>query len=123
MRTVLIRLLPVVSISLLGFLGCSSSELIPDEGPNTLDVYQGHVGSSKQPRMFRELIDDRKNLDSYTRNARNELDGLFPKLPNPDLIMYIFPHMTGKNRPVPGYSTSFKMYEKDEYALPGEIAP
>lgn len=61
------------------------------------------------------------DLEAYTRDAANELDSVFSTLPNPTLVMYVFPHLTNNN-PVPGYSTKFKMYENDPYALPGEVA-
>ena len=44
---------------------------------------------------------------------------MFPRLPNPTLVMYIFPHLAGDaGAPVPGYTTAFPMYEQVEYALP-----
>lgn len=116
----------LISIGLIGFLSaCSSTpNLIPNTGPDTLDVYEGHISSSgKQPRMYRQILDDRRDLAAYTRDVSNEINLKFPKLPNPELVMYVFPHFTPKNRPIPGYSTSFLMFEADQYALPGEIVP
>lgn len=113
-----------LSINTLALTGCSDPLVIPESGMNTLDVYEQHVGSANSAvKMFRDLQNDRRDLYGYTRDASNEIDGLFPKLPNPELVMYVYPHMTSKNRPIPGYATQFSMYEKDEYALPGEIAP
>jgi conjugative transfer region lipoprotein (TIGR03751 family) len=61
-------------------------------------------------------------LSDYTRRSSNEIQGLFPRLPNPDLVMYVFPHLAGPEAvAVPGYATSFPMYEHTEYALPGEV--
>lgn len=58
---------------------------------------------------------------SYTRNAANEIDGQFKRLPDPDLIMYVFPHLAGRDPvPVPGYSTVFPFYGHVHYAMPGE---
>jgi len=116
----------LLAISLISLItGCSSApNVVPDTGPSTLDVYKSHMnGTSSQPKMYRQLRNDRRDLAKYTRDVSNEINLKFPKLPNPELVMYIFPHMTSKGRPVPGYSTSFMMYEKDEYAMPGEIAP
>jgi conjugative transfer region lipoprotein (TIGR03751 family) len=62
------------------------------------------------------------DLAGYSREAFNELDVTFPRLPNPSLVMYVFPHLAGPERtPVPGYATTFPMYERIEYALPGEV--
>ena len=54
------------------------------------------------------------------RDALNEIDVLFPRLSNPTLVMYVFPHLAG-GAPVPGYATAFPLYEGVEYALPGEV--
>lgn len=112
-------------ISLISFLlisGCSSQKLIPDTGEEIVNIYKNHVGSvSSSPKMYRELRNDRRDLKSYTRDSNNEINFQFPRLPNPELSLYVFPHFSRKGHPVPGYSTSFLMYEKDEYAQPGEI--
>ena len=60
---------------------------------------------------------------SYTRTAANELELLFVRLPNPDIYIYVPPHLATKERiPVPGYTTAVPLYERVEYALPGESA-
>ena len=52
----------------------------------------------------------------------DEIDNRFARLPNPDLVMYVTPHLSANGRyPVPGYSTVFPMYETVEYAMPGEV--
>ena len=57
----------------------------------------------------------------YTRTAQNEIYRQFHRLPNPDLVMYVFPHLAGTDPvPVPGYSTVFPLYQRVQYALPGE---
>lgn len=46
----------------------------------------------------------------------------FHKLPNPELHLYVFPHLAGSDQvPVPGYYTVFSAYERDHYALPQEM--
>jgi conjugative transfer region lipoprotein (TIGR03751 family) len=74
-------------------------------------------------RGCRPYHDGDRDLVGYTRDSSNEINQLFPRLPNPELVIYVFPHINAKGRPIPGYSTSFLLYEKDEYALPGEVAP
>lgn len=61
------------------------------------------------------------NLHAYTREAHNELDGQFARLPNPDLCMYVMPHLSAEGASVPGYTSCFPMYEKNHYAMPGEV--
>ncbi len=57
----------------------------------------------------------------YTRTARNEVHRQFQRLPNPDLVMYVYPHLAGTDPvPVPGYTTVFPLYQRVQYAMPGE---
>lgn len=62
---------------------------------------------------------------AYTRTAANEIYSQFPRLPNPDLMLYIFPHLSGgsgEQVPIPGYTTVFPLYTRAQYAKPGERA-
>ena len=116
----------VLGLISLGLLhGCSTTpNVIPSTGPDTLAVYQAHVAAThSKPRMMRPLQNGQRDLAGFTRDSANEIELTFPRLPNPELVLYVFPHFSPKGRPIPGYSTSFRLYEKDEYALPGEIAP
>lgn len=48
-----------------------------------------------------------------TRSQENEIDSAFQPLPNPNIIMYVYPHEVGSGdnlTPVPGYSTVFSLY-------------
>ena len=57
----------------------------------------------------------------YTRTSQSELDNLFPRLENPDLVIYVYPHLATRTRaPIPGYTTVVPLYERVEYRLPGE---
>ncbi len=57
----------------------------------------------------------------YTRTVDNELEVLFPRLANPDLAIYVYPHLATRTRaPIPGYTTVIPLYERVEYRLPGE---
>jgi len=93
-------------------------------------IYEGHVQemNARDPQILRGELGNRpiltgeSALQGYTREAFNEIDVLFPRLPNPSLVMYVFPHLAGEaHAPVPGYATAFPMYEQVEYALPGEV--
>lgn len=71
-------------------------------------------------------IDARDNqpaLDyaAYSRDQKTEITNLFPRLQNPDVSIYIYPHLATRYRvPIPGYSTTIPLYEGVEYRLPGE---
>ena len=109
---------------------CAGKEsLVPEDGRTMLEIYQDHVGDAGSPALLearlalRRPVDDRElDASSYTRTAQNEIDALFVRLPNPDLVLYVYPHLaTGEEVPIPGYSTVFPMYERVIYALPGEL--
>jgi conjugative transfer region lipoprotein (TIGR03751 family) len=128
-----------VTLTLLA-TGCATrkEKLLPHGRETMLDVWtQNTAGSLAAIRPSRILVDARASLRrpldapdreaavadtlSYTRNAQNEVDRLFVRLPNPDLVMYVFPHLAGDRPvPVPGYSTVFPFYQQVQYALPGE---
>lgn len=113
--------------------GCSTSkdEMLPPGDGTMLDLWQNKASSARTTTeargvLRRELTDSdlatRQSLEeSYTRDAQNEIQQLFPRLPNPDMVIYIYPHMAGKDpAPVPGYSSVFSFYSRVQYALPGE---
>ena len=58
---------------------------------------------------------------AYARTAANEIELLFPRLANPDVYIYVPAHLATELRiPVPGYTTAVPLYDRVEYALPGE---
>lgn len=73
------------------------------------------------PAITPALQETDNPLPAYTRTAQNEIYSQFKRLPNPDLVLYVFPHLTGTDpAPVPGYSTVFPLYQRVQYAMPGE---
>ncbi|WP_339649750.1 TIGR03751 family conjugal transfer lipoprotein [Halopseudomonas pelagia] len=132
---------PLLLIAALAVLaGCATSkeELMPHGGRTMQDIWHheaGEGGSGLQSR--RHLLDARASLRRpmtdadvqiapteqmrYTRTAESEIYRQFHRLPNPDLVMYVFPHLAGTDPvPVPGYSTVFPLYQRVQYAMPGE---
>ena len=125
---------PIAALGLISLVlaGCVSTKdtVLPRDGPSMKAIYEGHVHemNADNPQVIRGELGSRSivsgdaALHGYTRDAFNEIDVLFPRLPNPTLVMYIFPHLAGEaGAPVPGYTTAFPMYEQVEYALPGEV--
>lgn len=125
---------------LLGLTGCASTKdsVLPQDGPTMKQIYDQHFEAlrGQSVKGARAGLTDRSgtaipsrgiapaelDLSSYTRDAHNEIEALFPRLPNPTLVMFVYPHLSGQEGvPVPGYATSFPMYEQVEYALPGEV--
>ena len=112
--------------------GCAGSKdtVLPPDGPSMQSIYDAHfqrmgaadAGSLRESFLGRPLADGEADLAGYSRDAYNELDTIFPRLPNSTLVLYVFPHLAGEERvPVPGYATTFPLYERVEYALPGEV--
>lgn len=106
-------------------------------GDNTmLDVWDqgstGAIGSAGSRQLLDARLALRRSLDSdpgksleanstFTRTSQNEIYSQFKRLPNPDLVMYVFPHLAGSDpAPVPGYTTVFPLYQRVQYAMPGE---
>ncbi|HBQ8159967.1 TPA: TIGR03751 family conjugal transfer lipoprotein [Klebsiella pneumoniae] len=119
-------------LAALWLAGCSTSkeQLLPPGDSTMLDLWQQKSGSPQMAAearavLRRDLNDVERNAqpavaESYSRDANSEIQQQFPRLPNPDLVMYVFPHMTVGNVPVPGYSTVFPFNSQVQYALPGE---
>lgn len=126
-------------LTLLILAGCATNkeELLSHDDQTMHDIWMREAAGSSGGRVTRELLDARQTLRrpltsaevksssddraSYTRKAQNEIYRQFQRLPNPDLVMYIYPHLSGTALvPVPGYSTVFPLYQRVQYALPGE---
>ncbi|MFZ7230574.1 TIGR03751 family conjugal transfer lipoprotein [Avibacterium avium] len=111
---------------------CSTSQkaLLPT-GENTMRELWNKGGSDAQLQVYRDSENRRldpvhyvsaKEQGDYTHTAENEIKNLFPQLPNPDLIMYVYPHLSSSEEPmpIPGYSTVIPFYSRVQYAQPGE---
>lgn len=117
--------------------GCATrkEKLLPHGDSTMLDIW--NQKSYPQSSNSRALLDAREVLrrpliepdarsarggyEPYTRTAENEIDSQFRRLPNPDLVVYVFPHLAGSHpTPVPGYSTVFALHDQVQYAMPGE---
>lgn len=119
-KTVLVML---VMISVV-VAGCSTR--LPEPQTNMQDLLLAHTGHQQVlPQPSRPIgynDSEPHNLSDYTRSVRTETENLFTRLPNPDLFLYIPPHVVSREGiPVPGYSITFKLYARDHLALPGEV--
>lgn len=115
---------------LVALAGCSTSQedLLPVNKDTTMmSIWGRQTGGSntlydQRSELRRPLMEiSAQEQQSYTRTAENETQAQFKRLPNPDMTMYVFPHLTeGENVPVPGYTTVFPLHTRVNYALPGE---
>ncbi|EAO0165304.1 TIGR03751 family conjugal transfer lipoprotein [Salmonella enterica] len=123
--------LPAMALAML-LAGCNSSKeaILPAGDSTMMDLWQHRSGSVQQGTQARDALrrpltgperqGDRPQAESYSRTQESELSQQFPRLPNPDMVMYVFPHLADGSAPVPGYSTVFPFYTHTQYALPGE---
>lgn len=129
-----------VVLLVMALAGCATNKekLLTHGGQTMIDIWTQETDSVTNKRLVsRHLLDARQTLrrplnetdlevtrdaqSHYTRTAQNEIYRQFHRLPNPDLVMYVFPHLAGTDPvPVPGYSTVFPLYQRIQYALPGE---
>lgn len=107
--------------------------------PTVLDIYRGRTGAQGEQgeagaAESAESAQSRLRRDSLARpiaagdedthrywSALEPLRQRFARVPNPDLVMVVYPHLARGKYPVPGYVTVFPMYEQTLYALPGEV--
>ena len=130
----------VLAVAVLTGCATSKEKLLPHGDNTMMDIWQqnaGDGGGSAGQVVGGQLLDARQSLRRpltdadvqaapaeqmrYTRTARNEVHRQFQRLPNPDLVMYVYPHLAGTDPvPVPGYTTVFPLYQRVQYAMPGE---
>ena len=132
-----LRLTAVLAVAMLATACAVDKEKMLPHGDQTmLDVWSAGTVSGGASSQGRQLVDARAELRrpldpgqarpladnaGYTRTAQNEIYSQFKRLPNPDLVMYVFPHLAGSDpAPIPGYTTVFPLYQRVQYALPGE---
>jgi conjugative transfer region lipoprotein (TIGR03751 family) len=117
-----------VSAALAGCASGSKLSTIPSDGPTMAEIYRQHMSGTKdravpadpRPRVH-PGVDAPAPDGRYRHTVSHDIDSRFVRLPNPDLVMYVAPHLSHNGRyPIPGYSTVFPMYESVEYAMPGE---
>lgn len=117
----------VILLLLISLQGCMTTTqketILPQTGPSMQEVYNRHFQPGQHRfNANRSIKPKAGDLKGYTLEAYNESRAVFSRLPNPDLVMYVFPHLAGPEAaPIPGYSTVFPFYDKVEYALPGEM--
>ncbi|MCR6651423.1 MAG: hypothetical protein NVV73_07980 [Cellvibrionaceae bacterium] len=109
-------------------------KVMPKSDHDIASLYAQYSGANSPQDLAarkRELqLRDQESLELRSATASGmaefppqpeQLQHLFPKLPNPELFMYVRPHAVGTSgAPIPAYMTRFQMYERDHYALPGE---
>lgn len=120
----------ISALSLLGLFGCSTSQddTLPNPQTSSEQVWQNQMSgggantdalsqTQGELRMPLDMTTLSQRQSDYTRDSWREATNIFPRLPNPDVVLYVLPHQSGA-LPVPGYSTVFPLYERVHYAAP-----
>ena len=144
-RTAWISSLALTAVALSG-CATSQKDMLPTNGTTMAEIWQGATTGAGAPDNGSESSSSKSHTTNlqrarsalrrplasgdptaeraaYTRTAANEIHSQFSRLPNPDLTMYIFPHLSGgsgEQVPVPGYTTVFPLYDRPHYGQPGE---
>jgi len=110
--------------------------MIPKGGLTMPQIYQEEVGNGDSVsqaklshkdgniNMLRSHVLPNPQYVGYTRKSENQVNHLFKRLSNPEIPIYIYPHMAqlnGESYPKPGMSTAFFLYKHDHFALPNEV--
>jgi len=106
--------------------GCSSkARVIPPTESTISSVYHSRVqstGSNTQNKRLavnEQLEFSDSSPDAYTLLNIKKPD--YKLLPNPTLYMFVNHKLSEVDRsPIPAFITEFKMFERQEYALPSE---
>jgi len=127
------------ALAVLALAGCSVTghrespiNKITAGSPTVVDVYRGQAASAGG--ASRETPRRRLNRSSTARpivqgdglterywSALEPMEQRFARVPNPDLVMVVYPHLAKGKYPVQGYVTVFPMYDQVFYAQPGEV--
>ena len=107
---------------LISFSACQSfrGNVVPQTGPTMEQVYDevdkiSHVQELPKNSKENKLKTTKKEISVLDTHS-------FHKIPNPELHMYVYPHLAGNAElPIPGYETVFHAYERDHYAMDGEF--
>ena len=120
--------LGALALSVLALSACSVAapreSPLAEGGATMQEIYRRASLSASSAQHLREALPLRPPQElapgPVKESALRQIERRFARVPNPDLVMYVFPHLARGKYPVPGYFTAFPMYEQVEYLLPGE---
>lgn len=123
----------ISGLTLLSLTSCSS--MFTSKMPSGSNSMQQSYDSAINGATSNDSIDAVRSRMHYVSNTNtqhlqeiqsngNAIDSQFARLPNPNIVMYVYPHQAGSGNnltPVPGYSTVFPLYQHVQYAMPGDM--
>ena len=123
------------AIILINLTSCSSIHSVTSRPAPTMEEVYDNMGQSPsslpdyQPKKDQQDVKKVRGdvpAAQYKESAlpihvSAAVDQTFKKVPNPELKMYVYPHLAGQEEvPIPGYFTAFNAFERDYYELPIE---
>ena len=109
----------LASVFLLPACVNTHTSVLPKEKFTTSDIIKGQNKEHKQYVYFstHKLLNlDTNQASSTTRAQIEDLNRDFQRVPNPEIVGFVYAHMSG-DVPIPGYATVFKLYDKEHYAV------
>lgn len=100
-----------------------TSNAIPEGGLTVSQLYQQSISEPIQSWSVKRVLTKPVNYEGYTREAANEIQNLFKPMDNPQIPIYVFPHVAliGDEQLIkPGYTTGFFLYKQNQFALSSE---
>jgi len=131
MQTINKTLLIIILISILQLAGCvtaGKNVLSQDENGNMTmaQIYQQTTGlddnDTELPPIKVKPVINLANNDyrGALKNRVDHLNKVFNKIANPQIAMYIYPHLVnvnGEQLPIPGYWTAFFLYRENHFNI------
>lgn len=127
-RSVLLLLSAYVLVALSGCLSHIDKVAPQEDMPTMKEIFEEQTGAGGFDALQQREADIRARpvaAEDYLTEVHpypGRIQHLFPALPNPDIFMYVKPHVVGvSGAPVPAYITRFTMYARIQYAMPNEV--
>lgn len=120
----LIRLFILSSLVSALLPGCAQSPPeVLSSGPTIENIFARTTTRAESvDQASRPVTHGNRELSPRARAVLDAQGQYFKPLPNPTLCTYVFEHFAG-HQPIPPYETCWQMYERTEWALPGETYP
>lgn len=132
-KTKILTLTLILISIFLELTGCATSgkNTIPQTGDMTMaDIYKQETGltpANETAGNYNGLANIRAKIapqkSGYITANKIQTENLFKPLPNPEIPIYVYPHLVQQDNgvPIPGYTTAFFLYKKNHFAMPSEV--
>lgn len=128
----ILKIMRLCLLILINFVlaACShvAGNIVPEGGPTMESIYDGlddkvvDSTSDKIPVLSNEKLGEKRGSPQQQKSGIATTSYDFYTLPNPQLTLYILPHLAGTEElPIPGYWTAFSAYPRTLYALPQAV--